>query len=413
MVAAPNTPSLHWTGRTEQINELARCGPTIYAVGSFTKIDQGGVTYDRRHAFSFSATTGAMTSWNPAPNGVVNAIALNATCSRAYLGGSFFAVGAATAHNFAAVDTARGILIGQFRHEAGNVVEAIVLGAGRIIVGGSFRHINGGTHPYLASLRTSDGADDGYVHVAISGTYTYTDDNGAQARSGPPRIAQLVLGPYGGRLILLGTFTSVGTQSRRQIAVLRLGSYVSVDRWFSPEFAANCAVGAPFYVRDAAWSPDGHYIFVADTGYKPATGAGFRTWQPRAGLCDAVAKFPAGSDSNTRHVWVNYTGCDSLYAVAADATTVYVAGHERWLNNRAGCDTAGAGALARPGVGAVSAATGLATAWNPTRSRGLGAHDLLLTTRPTGLWIASDNLDNLAVTCAHSRHPGLCFLPAG
>ena len=37
------------------------------------------------------------------------------------------------------------------------------------------------------------------------------------------------------------------------------------------------------------------------------------------------------------HRWVNYAGCDSLFAVAADRRNVYIGGHERWANNADGC----------------------------------------------------------------------------
>jgi hypothetical protein len=53
--------------------------------------------------------------------------------------------------------------------------------------------------------------------------------------------------------------------------------------------------------------------------------------------------------------------------------------------------------------------------FNPTRGRGLGAQDMLIT--PAGLWIASDNAQNVDAcgktssgAVAHG-HAGLCFLP--
>jgi hypothetical protein len=56
----------------------------------------------------------------------------------------------------------------------------------------------------------------------------------------------------------------------------------------------------------------------------------------------------------------------------------------------------------------LSPATGALT-FNPTRSRGLGADDMLITS--AGLWIASDNLDSSA-QCGHvSGHAGICLLP--
>ena len=56
----------------------------------------------------------------------------------------------------------------------------------------------------------------------------------------------------------------------------------------------------------------------------------------------------------------------------------------------------------------ISPATGRTTNWNPTRSRGVGADDLVLAFN--GLWIASDD-KNSATQCGREYHPGICFLP--
>ena len=108
------------------------------------------------------------------------------------------------------------------------------------------------------------------------------------------------------------------------------------------------------------------------------------------------------------HEWVNYTGCDSYYSVAADAATVYVAGHERWSSNPNGCDYAGPGAIPAPGMVGLSPTDG-SVVWNPTRGRGLGADDMMIT--GAGLWIGSDNLGNTQGCAGKSGHAGVCFLP--
>jgi hypothetical protein len=47
--------------------------------------------------------------------------------------------------------------------------------------------------------------------------------------------------------------------------------------------------------------------------------------------------------------------------------------------------------------------------WNPTRARGLGADDMLLTS--AGLWIASDNFDGSDQCGGVTGHSGICFMP--
>ncbi len=59
------TPSIATSGTDgtlETIRQLVPCGRMMYAVGAFTQIKQGTTIYARNDAFSFDATTGAMSS---------------------------------------------------------------------------------------------------------------------------------------------------------------------------------------------------------------------------------------------------------------------------------------------------------------------------------------------------------------
>ena len=166
----------------------------------------------------------------------------------------------------------------------------------------------------------------------------------------------------------MGDFTSVGGLPRQQIFMLNLAtSPATVTGWTSPEWDGSqgeatpsdptngypyeCATVEPFYIQAAAWSPDDSTIYIGTTGYHPndwPTGA-----TPRNGLCDAAAAFPA-TQTSVLHTWVNYTGCDSLYSAAADASTAYFAGHERWSKNPNDCDAQGPGAVSAPGMEGLS-----------------------------------------------------------
>ncbi len=111
VTSATWTPSLVATGSVEQVRQLVQCGNTMYAVGAFTQIKQAAptiVTVTRNNAFSFSATTGQLTSWNPNVNGKVDSVALSPDCSTAYLGGAFTQVGGVAKSHLAAVSTATG-----------------------------------------------------------------------------------------------------------------------------------------------------------------------------------------------------------------------------------------------------------------------------------------------------------------
>jgi hypothetical protein len=136
-------------------------------------------------------------------------------------------------------------------------------------------------------------------------------------------------------------------------------------------------------MRDVDFSPDGKYFVMVATGNVPLTG------QVGTAICDAAARFETSLPNPTRPSWINYTGGDTLHSVVVTGAAVYVQGHNRWLNNPLGRSVAGPGAVSRRGIGAIDPRTGLATSWDPTKTRGIGGMDLYAT--PQGLWVASDS----------------------
>jgi hypothetical protein len=402
---ASGTPQLANTGTTQQVRQLAQCGGTMYAVGTFNTITWNGTTYTRNNVFSFSATKPyTVTSWNPNADGIVNSVTFSPDCSTAYLGGKFGNVGGGTAKNIAAVSTSTGALITSFAHSAGSQVNTLQYYNGHILTGGYYTSINNSTaNPYMTSLNPTTGKDDGFIHLSISGNYQFPG-----VGSNPTRVYNQQLSNSGTLDLVEGDFTSVGGQARQQMFMLDLsGSTATVTGWTSPELNTNCNWNEAFYAQAGAWSPDDSTIYVGTTGYKPnGTSAG---GTPRTGPCDAAIAYPSIHSSVT-HKWINYTGCDSLYSAAADASTAYFGGHERWASNPLGCDFKGPGAIDAPGMEGLSATTGALT-FNPTRGRGKGADDMLITS--AGLWIASDNLNNTNQCGGTSGHAGICLLPYG
>ena len=380
------------------VRQLTPCGPTMYAVGTFSQFRSpadGGAVFTRDNAMSFNATTGKMTGFDPDTNGIVNSIALDpADCSTAWIGGKFTTVGGQPATNIAAVDTTTGALRTGFKHSAAGQVNALLYTHGRVLVGGYFSKINGVDRAKLASLHPVTGVPDSYLTLGLTGSYPGTTN--------ATRGYNFTLSHDGKRVLVTGVFTAVGGVPRQQVFQLDLGATsATLNPWTSTDFSVHCADSLPFYIQDAAYSPDDSTIYIATTGYKRPT-------DPlHTGVCDAAAAYPNLPAQVTRK-WVNYTGCDSLLSVAADDSAVYVGGHQRWLNNENGCDAAGTGAVSRPGSGAVDPVTGRATSWNPTRSRGAGADDLVIAFG--GLWIASDD-KNTATQCGREYHAGICFLP--
>jgi hypothetical protein len=431
-----------------QVRQLVQCGGTMYAVGQFTQIKRNSTVYTRDNIFSFQATSPfTVSSWAPAVNGVVNSIAFSGgSCADAYIGGKFSEIGSTKVKDIAKISTTTGAVVTAFAHSAEAQVETLISYKTHIIAGGYYTSINGSSaDPYMTSLDSTTGQDDGFVSLNISGNYDYPGvfSNGI-------RVFNQAVSHSGTLDLVMGDFTSVGGLGRQQIFMLNLAGTnaagqpaATVTGWTSPQWDGSageatpqdpttgypyeCATNEPFYIQAAAWSPDDSTIYIGDTGYHPdgwPIGA-----TPRNGLCDAAAAFPATQQPVT-DLWINYTGCDSLFAAAADASAAYFGGHERWSENPEDCDAQGPGAIPAAGMEGLTPATGSLLLNSGggalyTRSRGLGADDMLATS--AGLWIASDNGDWTLVkqpdgqelpvwdgsqTCGGVQGlAGICFLP--
>ena len=389
--AASFTPYI--TSANSEVDQIVQCGSTMYAVGSFTQVGlPDGSTYTRTNAFSFSATTGAVTSWNPNVNGNVSGIALSPNCATAYLGGTFSIVHGASVTNLAAVDTTAGAVVPAFHPQPNKTVYSVLLHGSHLIVGGSFTSIGGLARAALASVSVTTGAVGSFTELSISGV--------VGTNSGATRVFKLRASPDGSRVLVLGNFSQVAGVAHQQAFIADFGSTsTSLDAWNSPALSESCGTRQEYFVRAGTWSPDGSRVYFATTGdYGPSP------------LCDAASAFSSASKATLLPLWTDQTGCDSLFSIAADSSAVYVGGHERWADNANGCNKAGTGSVSRPGIGALSLSTGLALPWDPTRDRGHGALDQLRTS--TGLWVASDTYLNSRL-CAGTYHPGICYFPNG
>jgi hypothetical protein len=422
---ASGTPHLlRRTSPQNVIRQLVQCGNVMYAVGRFSKIIWNGKTYSRDNVFSFHATAPySITSWNPGTNGKVNTIALSRDCGHAYIGGHFTTVHGTPADHLANVRTSTGTVVLSWPRQANRTVNTLLLTPnGHLLAGGMFTTINGhADHPYLASLSPSTGAVQGYLSLRISGHYHFCNSTGECSVNFPTQIFNQQLSHSGTQVLEEGVFTSVGGKARQQIFMLSLAaSNVTVTGWTSPEWDGSkgnlpngypyqCWFDESFYVRSAAWSPNDSTVYLATTGFQPWN---WKSSSPRIGLCDTTSAFPA-SHAPVKHLWINYTGCDSLYAAAADSSAVYVGGHPRWLNNSHGCNSAGPGAITYRGMQALHPGSGtplLTASGKAQYSMSRANADDMLVTR-AGLWIASTNRFGSDV-CNHvSGHAGICFLP--
>jgi hypothetical protein len=354
------------------VYKFVQLGGVMYAGGSFSSVSTApgvspGGTFTRTNLVAFNPTTGVISSFAPTINGAVWALATDGTSL--YVGGAFSAVNGVARRGLAKLNPTTGAVDAAFNatFSSGQVTEAAVV-AGRLLVGGTFPG-------KLRALNLTSGANTGYINVGISGTVA--------SNAGPTEVYRFAVNPAGTRLVAVGNFTTVAGQSRYRAFMLDLGATATLNAWYYPPLRNLCAASSlPDYMRDVDFSPDGSWFAVVATGFVPQAGGIGRD------LCDATARFETGITAPARPTWINYTGGDTLHSVAATDVAVYVQGHQRWLNNPQGRDSAGPGAVSRPGIGAIGPTSGLALSWNPTKDRGVGGKDLYVTSQ--GLWVGSD-----------------------
>jgi len=368
----------------------AEANGMLYVGGSFTSVTAAAGTtptgtFTRNHILAFNAATGSIsTSFAPNVNGDVWAIVPSGTSL--YIGGSFSSVNGVARRGLAKIDATTGAVDTSFNAAltSGNVTEAALV-SGRLIISGTFPK-------KILAVNPATGANTGYINVAVTGSVA--------SNAGPVEVYRFAVNPAGTKLVGVGNFTTVGGATHYRAFMLDLGSTAaSVSAWRYTPLQQMCAASSlPDYMRDVDFSPDGSYFVFVSTGFVPLSG------QVGIALCDAASRFETANLSPTRPTWINYTGGDTLHSVAVTDLAVYVQGHQRWLNNPQGRDNAGPGAVSRPGIGAIDPTTGLALSWNPTKDRGVGGKDLLVTAR--GLWVASDTAH-----IGHETHMRIALLP--
>ena len=366
-------------------------GSTMYVGGQFSRLGSSS----RSNIGAFNATTGTLTSFAPRFNGPVWAIE-DLGGGRLAVGGDFTTVSGVSRRGLAVVNASTGAVDTGFNARLNGRVTALNLVSGRLIAGGSFTK-------KLQAVSATTGADTGYLNLHISGSYVY----------------RTAVNPAGTRLVAVAHVSSVSGQARRQAFMVDLGTSTgTLSSWYYQPLLKQCAASSyDFYLRDVDFSPDGSYFVLAGTGYVPNQGDRGVT------ICDAAARFETANLAPFRPTWINYTGGDTLHSVTVSSNAVYVGGHQRWLDNPFGSDSCGAGCVSRPGIGAIDPTTGRALSWNPVRTRGVGAKELLLT--PAGLWVGSDTQYGGKLGCSNpggpnhddctgkglENHAGIGFLP--
>jgi hypothetical protein len=347
------------------VNAFALVGHTVIVGGDFGTVRDAGsrIELSRANIFAFDLRTGKIDrSFDPDLDGPVNAL-VPGPGGTVYVGGSFNDPG----RGLVRLSVADGSSVSSFSAPVyGGDVSSLVRQGNRLYVGGDFIGISRTARTALARLDATTGAVDPAFRVTPG-----------RGRGGDTKV--YAMAATRDRLAVDGSFTTLDGLPRPQLGLIDLTTSKVAD-WRTDAYAPECMPVFPSYVRGLDFSPDGRYFVVVTTG-----GPAPRTRK----LCDSAARFETYSRGDRIHpTWVNRTGGDSLYSVTVTGSAVYVGGHQRWLDNPLGADSAGRGAVPRPGIGAIDPATGKALSWNPTRERGIGVKAFLAVKE--GLLVGSD-----------------------
>ncbi|WP_461163447.1 PKD domain-containing protein [Arthrobacter sp. R4-81] len=366
---------------------FAQVGDLTVATGNFTRVRNDSSTTEiaRTHIFAFTSAN-TITSLNVAVSGEIMDVLAVGDGKHVWIAGSFNTVNGATARGLAKINVFTGQRDTSFAPPAfDGRVNQIRLRNGLLYLAGRFMKAGESARSLFAAVNPTTGALAPNVSLNIS-----------VPRKGALQMSRMDITPDGTRMVGIGNFTMANGQSRKQVLVADLTtSPTSLANWSTEGYAPTCNLVFDSYMRDVDISPDGKYFVIVTTGsYYADT------------LCDTAARFETGaSGADIKPTWVDYTGGDTLTRVAVTQTTVYLGGHQRWLNNPFAADRVGPGAVERMGLAAVDVRNGLPLAWNPGRTRGYGVYSFVAT--DTGLWIGSDT-DRISNFQYHGR---LAFMP--
>lgn len=342
--------------RDGETRAFAQVGNTVFVGGSFTQLRQtaGSAWVTQRYLFAYDRTSGTMsTTFLPVLDGAVNTL-IAGPGGTLIVGGTFKNVNGVSRKNLVALNPSTGAIIDSWVGRSdGGTVRDLVLHGNWLYVAGAFNWLNGTAHAGLGRLNATTGAiDSSFVIDATVGRHSTTS-----------YVWTIDVTPDGNTLAVGGNFTLVNGLSRNQMALVDVSATPTLIDWSTDKFTAACAAPATFvhYVQDVKFGADGSWFVVGTNG-----GSG---WP--AAYCDALVRFEtAARGSGQIATWADYTGNDTITSVEVADNVIYLGGHFRWLNNPNASDTAGAGAVDRLGVAAVTPATGMPVNWNPRRSGG-------------------------------------------
>lgn len=294
---------------------------TIYAGGEFLN-----VAGQPRLRLAALTPAGAVTAWDPAPDGPVTSLTLGT--GTVHVGGAFNAIGGQPRNRIAALDAASGVVTGWNPNANGNVRALAILGS-TLYVGGTFSNIGGQTRYSIAALDTATGAATAWDASAFDPPQTVAEVNALAVRAGVVYAGgrfSIIGGPNAFRNNIAGLDAVTGAPTNFNAnADGIVSALATTQRLTFPNLVTVYAAGEFFAIGG---QPRFH-IAALDGETGAAT-----TWNP-------------GADYPVRSLALRTSN------ITGAATTIYAGGE--FLN---------IGGQPRRQIAALSGA-GVATSWNP------------------------------------------------
>jgi len=292
------------------VSALVARGASLHIAGSFTTISSA----PRRYAAAVD-TAGQLLAWDPSPNQLINALAVNG--SSVFAGGTFDSIGGQARSRMGAVDATSGQASITWLGHANGQVDFLAAAGSSVFVGGAFTSLGGVPRMRLAALDL------------VTGTAT--------AWNPGANNAVRALATSASTLYVGGDFTQTGGQTRGRLAAYSLATGALLP--WNP----NVTPGGIY-----ALSVQGSTIYAGGTFL-----------QVGAQLRNCLVSIDANGTINP---WNPFATGGLVNAVIANGSTIYVAGNFTFV-----------GGAARNFIAAVDSSLGSALPFNPSANNGINA----------------------------------------
>jgi PKD repeat protein len=373
-----------------EIWDIAAIDNAVYIVGSFSSVTKSGTTTSVPGLTAWDINTGnLLPNFKPTiTGGGVQTVEATPDGTKLIIGGTFKTVNGLTRSKLAVLNPTTGAPLTSFAFTGNtdNPVSALAATNTTIYVGGRFSKLNSTNHSGLAAVDATTGAVDPTFNLNMSGGIGV---NGALT------VQVLKLTHDETRLVVIHTGRQINGQDRLGIAEIDTGTKTLLP-WRTRLWDDNLArLGGVTRIYAGDVSPDDSYMVVT-------SGSG----GDAPPISDTAVRFPIAGGDDVQPAWVS-RHFDSVYSVAITEDAVYVGGHFQFESSPSapspwpGLTNVGYGTgqglsgyglgddvVRRDHLSAVNPATGHALEWDPGSNSFQGNKAMLAT--PRGLFAGGD-----------------------